>query len=106
MAVFQFGTALGADRKGPLDISETKGKLRVRHRSGPPTLRELLRALRYPDRSVVIDLSRLPHDEKLRYIRAVLPALNVLRRRTGLPHRILLDEAHYYLTAIRVMSSA
>jgi hypothetical protein len=26
-----------------------------------------------------------------------VPALNVLRRRTGLPHRILLDEAHYYL---------
>jgi hydroxymethylpyrimidine pyrophosphatase-like HAD family hydrolase len=63
----------------------------------PPTARELLRALRYPDRSVVIDLSRRPHDEKLQYIRAVLPALNVLRRRTGLPHRILLDEAHYYL---------
>lgn len=63
----------------------------------PPTPRELLRALRYPDRSVVIDLSRLPHDEKLQYVRATLPALNVLRRRTGLPHRILLDEAHYYL---------
>ena len=63
----------------------------------PPTPRELLRALRYPDRSVVIDLSRLAHDEKLHYIRATLPALNVLRRRTGLPHRILLDEAHYYL---------
>jgi hypothetical protein len=63
----------------------------------PPTPRDLLRALRYPDRSVIIDLSRLPHDEKLRYVRAVLPALNVLRRRTGLPHRILLDEAHYYL---------
>ena len=63
----------------------------------PPTPRELLRALRYPDRSVVIDLSRLPHDEKLHYVRAVLPALNVLRRRTGLPHRIVLDEAHYYL---------
>lgn len=63
----------------------------------PPTPRELLRALRYPDRSVVIDLSRLPQDEKLQYVRSVLPALNVLRRRTGLPHRILLDEAHYYL---------
>jgi hydroxymethylpyrimidine pyrophosphatase-like HAD family hydrolase len=63
----------------------------------PPTPRELLRALRYPDRSAVIDLSRLPHDEKFRYVRSVLPALNVLRRRTGLPHRILLDEAHYYL---------
>ena len=63
----------------------------------PPTPRELLRALRYPDRSVVIDLSRLAHDDKLHYVRAVLPALNVLRRRTGLPHRIVLDEAHYYL---------
>ncbi|HET7699008.1 MAG TPA: HAD family hydrolase [Vicinamibacterales bacterium] len=63
----------------------------------PPTPRDLLRALRYPDRSVVIDLCRLPHDEKLQYVRSVLPALNVLRRRTGLPHRILLDEAHYYL---------
>lgn len=63
----------------------------------PPTPRDLLRALRYPDRSVVIDLSRRSHDEKIQYIRAVLPALNVLRQRTGLPHRILLDEAHYYL---------
>ncbi|AMY10763.1 Sugar phosphatase YidA [Luteitalea pratensis] len=63
----------------------------------PPTSRELLRALRYPDRSVVLDLSRLPYDDKFHYVRAILPALNVFRRRTGLPHRILLDEAHYYL---------
>jgi hypothetical protein len=63
----------------------------------PPTPRELLRALRYPDRSVVIDLARVPHDLKINYIRSVLPALNVMRRRTGLPHRILVDEAHYFL---------
>ena len=63
----------------------------------PPTPRELLRALRYPDRSVVIDLSRLQQDEKVAYIRAVLPALNTMRRRTGLPHRIVVDEAHYFL---------
>jgi hydroxymethylpyrimidine pyrophosphatase-like HAD family hydrolase len=63
----------------------------------PPTPRELLRALRYPDRSVVIDLSRLPQDEKIGYIRAALPAINQMRRRSGLPHRILLDEAHYFL---------
>jgi hydroxymethylpyrimidine pyrophosphatase-like HAD family hydrolase len=63
----------------------------------PPTPRELLRALRYPDRSVVLDLSRLAHDAKLDYIRAALPAINTLRRQTGLPHRIVLDEAHYFL---------
>jgi hypothetical protein len=63
----------------------------------PPTPRELLRALRYPDRSVVIDLSRITQDRKIEYIRSVLPALNVIRQRTGLPHRIVLDEAHYFL---------
>ena len=31
----------------------------------PPSPRELRRALRYPDRSLVIDLSRLAHDEKI-----------------------------------------
>jgi hydroxymethylpyrimidine pyrophosphatase-like HAD family hydrolase len=62
-----------------------------------PTPRQLLSALRYPDRSVVIDLSRVVHDEKIDYIRSVLPALNVMRRRTGIPHRILVDEAHYFL---------
>jgi hypothetical protein len=63
----------------------------------PPSPRDLMRALRYPDRSVVIDLSRLPQDAKVLYIRGILPALNQLRRRTGLPHRIVIDEAHYFL---------
>ena len=66
-----------------------------------PTPRELLSALRYPDRSVVIDLSRVVHDQKIDYIRSVLPALNVMRRRTGLPHRIVVDEAHYFSTMPR-----
>lgn len=63
----------------------------------PPTPRELSRALRHPDRSIVIDLSRQSHDAKIAYIRGALPAINRLRARTGLPHRIVLDEAHYFL---------
>ena len=63
----------------------------------PPSPRDVTRALRYPDRSAVIDLSRLPQDEKLAYIRSTLAAVNQLRRRTGLPHRIVIDEAHYFL---------
>ena len=63
----------------------------------PPSTRELLRALRYPDRSIVIDLSRRKQDEKIEYIRNILPLLNGARRRTGLPHRIVVDEAHYFL---------
>jgi hydroxymethylpyrimidine pyrophosphatase-like HAD family hydrolase len=63
----------------------------------PPTPRELQHAIRYPDRSVVIDLSHRPQDEKIEYIRAALPAINEIRHRTGLPHRIVVDEAHYFL---------
>jgi hydroxymethylpyrimidine pyrophosphatase-like HAD family hydrolase len=63
----------------------------------PPTPRALLHALRYPDRSVVIDLSCMEHHAKLAYIRSALPALNVIRRRTGTPHRIIVDEGHYFL---------
>lgn len=63
----------------------------------PPTPRQLVRALRYPDRSVILDLSHMAQSDKIDYIKSVLPAINVLRRRTGLPHRILLDEAHYFL---------
>jgi hypothetical protein len=39
----------------------------------PPILRQLLRALRHPDQSVVVDLSHLPQDEKIEYIQALLP---------------------------------
>jgi hydroxymethylpyrimidine pyrophosphatase-like HAD family hydrolase len=63
----------------------------------PPSPRALLHALRYPDRSVVIDLSCVEHKAKFDYIRSVLPALNVMRRRMGTPHRIIVDEGHYFL---------
>jgi len=63
----------------------------------PPAPQQLERALRYPDRSAIIDLSRLPQDDKVSYIRTALPALNAMRRHLGLPHRIVVDEAHYFL---------
>jgi hydroxymethylpyrimidine pyrophosphatase-like HAD family hydrolase len=63
----------------------------------PPKPREIIRALRYPDRSLVVDLSQLRHEEKVEYVRGLLPALGHIRKQTGLPHRILVDEAHYFL---------
>ena len=67
-----------------------------------PRARELLRALRHADASVVIDLSHTPHVEKIEYLHTVLPALATLRRHTGLPHRIVVDEAHYFLNDVKV----
>ncbi len=62
-----------------------------------PRPHELLHALRHAQASVVIDLSHVHHQEKIEYTRALLPALAMLRRRTALPHRIFVDEAHYFL---------
>ncbi len=65
---------------------------------GPsPDIPDVARALRHFDLSVVIDLSRVPYEEKVSYLKALLPMLASLRRTTGLPHRIVVDEAHYFL---------
>jgi hypothetical protein len=62
-----------------------------------PRPREFLHALRHADVSIVVDLSHTPHQQQLDYLHGVLPALATLRRHTGLPHRIIVDEAHYFL---------
>lgn len=63
----------------------------------PPELPDLSRVLRHPFMSVVIDLSHVPYREKVEYLNSLLPMLASLRRTTGLPHRIVVDEAHYFL---------
>lgn len=63
----------------------------------PPELPDVSRVLRHPQMSVVIDLSHVPYREKVEYLNTLLPMLASLRRATGLPHRIVVDEAHYFL---------
>src|SRR5208283_551095 len=63
----------------------------------PPSLPDLARMLRHPDMSVVINLSHVQYKEKVEYLKSLLPMLASLRRNTGLPHRIVVDEAHYFL---------
>ena len=45
-----------------------------------PRPRDLVRTLRHADVSIVIDLSHTPHQEKIEYLRNVLPALAMLRQ--------------------------
>src|ERR1035437_10861693 len=48
----------------------------------PPELPDLVRVLRHPDMSVVVDLSHAPYNEKLSYLKSLLPMLAALRRTT------------------------
>ena len=67
-----------------------------------PSLPDLSRMLRHPDMSVVINLSHVQYKEKVAYLKTLLPMLASLRRSTGLPHRIVVDEAHYFLNESNV----
>jgi hydroxymethylpyrimidine pyrophosphatase-like HAD family hydrolase len=47
--------------------------------------------------SLVLNLSHLDHGEKHEYIQRHLPLVADHRRERGFPHRIMLDECHYFL---------
>jgi hydroxymethylpyrimidine pyrophosphatase-like HAD family hydrolase len=63
----------------------------------PSRFGDVARALRHPDVSIVIDLSAIDHAAKLSYVNDLLPMLASLRHSVGLPHWIVVDEAHYFL---------
>jgi len=67
-----------------------------------PSLEQVELTLRYPDVCVVIDLCKMPEERKRPFVTALLERLSALRRRTGLPHRVIVDEAHYFLHERRV----
>jgi hydroxymethylpyrimidine pyrophosphatase-like HAD family hydrolase len=81
-------------------LASLPGVLHLGGDEGAPSARELSRAFQHPDTSVVIDLSKLGHADKIAYVRGVMPLLNGLRRQNGLPHKILLDEVHYFLSDV------
>ena len=60
----------------------------------------LERDLAHPDLSLVIDLSAAPQEDKPRLARRLLETVNRFRRTTGLPHRVVVDEAHYFLNRL------
>ena len=79
----------------PLD--SLPGVIVIQAHETPLRLADLARLLSYPDFSVVVDLSRLRPDGKRDQVRSLLLLLRELRRRAGLPHRVVVDEAHYFL---------
>jgi hypothetical protein len=56
----------------------------------------LERVFRQPMLSVVLDLSALPPATKRAAVRSLLRTIDALRRTIGVPHRVVLDEAHYF----------
>ena len=63
-----------------------------------PTAHELLSILRQRSLSVVLDVSALGSQERLDYLRTLPPLIDAERAAWGLPHWIVVDEAHATLS--------
>lgn len=78
-------------------LESLPGVIIRRIHSSDEAIDEVIRVLRYPDNSLVIDLSVLTLEERCLYGTMLLRAVAAIRRQTGLPHRVMVDEAHYFL---------
>jgi hypothetical protein len=85
------------DPEGDYRTLEALPGVRVAGEDHPPGPGDLERAFRFPDSSLIVDLSHVAYTQKLDCMGAILPALARLRQSRGLPHRIVVDEAHYFL---------
>ena len=68
------------DPEGDYRSLEALPGVRVVGDASLPTPADLERAFRFPDGSLIIDLSQVEHARKIEYIAALLPALAALRR--------------------------
>jgi len=62
-----------------------------------PVPADVLTALDHPDAQIVINLVGLPLKDRPAFFMDLLPPLQARQRRTGRPHRILVDETHHLM---------
>lgn len=64
-----------------------------------PSADEVLQLLSQPGQNVVINMLRIPLDERPRFCATLLPRLQELRVQTGRPHWLVFEEAHHLFPA-------
>lgn len=64
-----------------------------------PDNHAILRALEFPEQSVLVDLLGVGLENRPKVFAGLLPHLQELRARTGRPHWLIVDEAHHMLPA-------
>ncbi len=81
------------------DYALLEGGIVLGDKERAPTVAGALEVLEQPNRNVVVNLLGLGLDERPAFFSRLLAGLQDLRSRTGRPHWIVVDEAHYLLPA-------
>lgn len=80
-------------------LSALPGVAVLGRRLASPAPSDLPAVLTDLGQSAVLSLAQHSQEEKCRYVCAAIDALAAERRRSGMPHWILVDEAHYFFRA-------
>lgn len=67
----------------------------------PPSLDEISELLDQPEQNVVVNLLAVAIDQRPEFFEGFLERVRSLRKSTGRPHRLILDEAHHLLPSSR-----
>ena len=81
------------------DYGDLRGAVTVGDAKQFPHKREIVDLLAKPDTNVVINLLAVDPPERPRFLAELMPELGKLRRTTGRPHWIIIDEVHHCLPA-------
>ncbi len=79
------------------DYERAPRAVMVGNRHYGPDADDALRVLENPDENVVINLLGMSLEERPQFLHNLLPRIHKMRRMTGRPHWIVIDEAHHML---------
>jgi len=79
------------------DYETLEGVLIAGHKDQPPTVEEVMRLLKEPNQSVVVNLMGMPFDDRPDFFESLLPRLVEMRTKVALPHWLVIDEAHHHV---------
>lgn len=77
------------------DYQDLAGTITLGDVKRPPTVSEVIQLLERPDQNGVVSLVGVAMEHRPEFFGKLLPALLQLRRETGRPHWIVVDEAHH-----------
>jgi hydroxymethylpyrimidine pyrophosphatase-like HAD family hydrolase/GTPase SAR1 family protein len=79
------------------DYESFEGAVAVGNEKQPPNIDEVMRLLKNPQESVVVNLIGVRLKDRPRFFLALLPRLQEMRAQLGHPHWIVVDETHHVL---------
>jgi hydroxymethylpyrimidine pyrophosphatase-like HAD family hydrolase len=88
------------------DYSHLENIVTLGNSERPPEISEIFQILNNPKSSLIVNLLGLPLADRPLFFASLFPKLLELRAQTGLPHWIILDEAHHLLPRERSQAVA